>query len=70
LTGARREREKRASPRRLRARWGVFSNRGECVVVFEDSQRDEAEEAARRLTTSTKSSHFVGRVKEEMPEAP
>jgi len=53
---------------RLKAFWGVFSQSLSAVVLFEHSQREQANQKAEELTASRKSPHFVQLVKKVIEE--
>ncbi len=53
---------------RLKAYWGVFSQALNPVVLFEYSQRKEAQTKAEQLSKSRKSPHFVQLVKKVIEE--
>ena len=53
---------------RLKAFWGVFSQSLNPVVMFEYSQRKQADAKAEQLSTSKKSPHFVQLVKKVIEE--
>jgi hypothetical protein len=52
----------------LKAFWGVFNQSLTPVVLFEYSQRKEAEKKAEELSQSRKSPHFVQLVKRVIEE--
>jgi hypothetical protein len=52
----------------LKAFWGVFSQSLTPVVMFEYSQRKEADQKAAELTESRKTPHFVQLVKKVIEE--
>lgn len=64
----RKSRAKVAKEVRLKAFWGVFSQSLTPVVMFEYSQRKEADKKAEDLSTSKKSPHFVQLVKKVINE--
>lgn len=64
----RKSRAKTAKEVRLKAFWGVFSQSLNPVVLFEYSQRDQADKKAEELTESKKSPHFVQLVKKVIEE--
>ncbi len=53
---------------RLKAFWGVFSQSMTPVVMFEYSQRKEADQKAAELSESRKTPHFVQLVKKVIEE--
>jgi hypothetical protein len=53
---------------RLKAFWGVFSQSLNPVVLFEYSQRKQAQKKADQLSESKKSPHFVQLVKKVIEE--
>ena len=53
---------------RLKAFWGVFSQSLTPVVMFEYSERKEADKKAEALSVSKKSPHFVQLVKKVIEE--
>jgi hypothetical protein len=61
-------RSKASKEVRLKAFWGVFSQSLNPVVLFEYSQREEAETKAKQLSESKKSPHFVQVVKKVIEE--
>lgn len=65
---ARRSRAKVAKEVRLKAYWGVFSQSLNPVVLFEYSQRKQAQKRAEELSQSRKSPHFVQLVKKVIEE--
>ena len=67
-TGARKSRAKAAKEVRLKAFWGVFSQSLNAVVLFEYSQRKQAEQKAKELSESKRSPHFVQLVKKVIEE--
>lgn len=64
----RKSRAKAAKEVRLKAFWGVFSQSLSPVVLFEYSQRKDADKRAEELSTSRKSPHFVQLVKKVIEE--
>lgn len=56
-------RAKAAKEVRLKAFWGVFTQSLNPVVLFEYSQRKQADARAKELTESKKTPHFVQLVK-------
>ena len=64
----RKSRAKVAKEVRLKAFWGVFSQSLTPVVMFEYSQRKEADKKAEDLSASKKSPHFVQLVKKVINE--
>jgi len=64
----RKSRAKASKEVRLKAFWGVFSQSLNPVVLFEYSQRDQADRKAEELTESRKSPHFVQLVKKVIEE--
>jgi len=64
----RKSRAKVAKEVRLKAFWGVFNQSLRRIVLFEFSQRAEADKKAAELTESQKSPHFVQLVKEVIEE--
>ena len=64
----RKSRAKAAKEVRLKAFWGVFSQSLNPVVLFEYSQRDQADKKAAELSESKKSPHFVQLVKKVIEE--
>ena len=64
----RKSRAKSAKEVRLKAFWGVFSQSLNPVVLFEYSQRNEAQKRAGELSASRKSPHFVQLVKKVIEE--
>jgi hypothetical protein len=67
-TPKRTSRSKASKEVRLKAFWGVFSQSLNPVVLFEYSQREEAEQKAKQLSESKKSPHFVQVVKKVIEE--
>ncbi len=67
-TAARKSRAKPAKEVRLKAYWGVFNQSLSAVVLFEYSQRKEANKKAKDLSESRKSPHFVQLVKKVIEE--
>ena len=67
-TTKRTSRSKASKEVRLKAFWGVFSQSLNPVVLFEYSQRDEADAKAKQLSESKKSPHFVQMVKKVFEE--
>ena len=53
---------------RLKAFWGVFNQTMSPVVLFEYSQRKEAQQKAEELSESKRSPHFVQLVKKVIEE--
>ena len=53
---------------RLKAFWGVFSQSLTPVVMFEYSERKEADKKAKELSEKKKSPHFVQLVKKVIEE--
>ena len=64
----RKSRAKAAKDIRLKAFWGVFNQSLKRVALFEFSEKKKAEKAAKDLTASGKSPHFVQPVKEVIQE--
>ncbi len=64
----RKSRAKASKEVRLKAFWGVFSQSLNPVVLFEYSQRDQADKKAEELSESRKSPHFVQLVKKVIEE--
>ena len=64
----RKSRAKSAKEVRLKAYWGVFSQSLTPVVLFEYSQRKEAQEKAEQLSGARKGPHFVQLVKKVIEE--
>lgn len=64
----RKSRAKAAKEVRLKAFWGVYSQSLTPVVLFEYSQRKEADAKAQELSDSKKSPHFVQLVKKVIDE--
>ena len=64
----RKPRTKVAKEVRLKAFWGVFSQSLNPVVLFEYSQRSQADAKAKDLSESKKSPHFVQLVKKIIEE--
>jgi hypothetical protein len=60
----RKSRQKSAKDIRLKAFWGVFNQSLKRVALFEYNEKKQAEKAAKDLTASGKSPHFVQPVKE------
>ncbi len=67
-TTKRKSRAKVVKEVRLKAFWGVFSQSLTPVVMFEYSERKEADKKAEELSTSKKSPHFVQLVKKVIEE--
>jgi hypothetical protein len=67
-TPARKRRAKSAKEVRLKAFWGVFNQSLSPVVLFEYSQRKEADNKAEELSQSRKSPHFVQLIKRVIEE--
>lgn len=67
-TTKRKSRAKVVKEVRLKAYWGVFSQSVTPVVLFEYSQRKEADAKAEALSKSRKSPHFVQLVKKVIEE--
>lgn len=67
-TTKRKSRAKVVKEVRLKAYWGVFSQSITPVVLFEYSQRKEADAKAEALSKSRKSPHFVQLVKKVIEE--
>jgi hypothetical protein len=65
---ARKSRSKSAKDVRLKAFWGVFNQSLKRVALFEFNEKKQAEKAAKDLTASGKSPHFVQPVKEVIQE--
>ena len=64
----RKSRAKSAKDIRLKAFWGVFNQSLKRVALFEFNEKKQAEKAAKDLTASGKSPHFVQPVKEVIQE--
>ena len=64
----RKSRAKTAKEVRLKAFWGVFNQSLRRVAMFEYADRAAAEKKAEQLSTSQKTPHFVGLVKEVIEE--
>ncbi|MBN1908347.1 MAG: hypothetical protein JW818_01285 [Pirellulales bacterium] len=64
----RKSRAKSAKEVRLKAFWGVFNQSLRRVALFEYADRAAADEKAEQLSTSQKTPHFVGLVKEVIEE--
>ncbi len=64
----RKSRAKTAKDIRLKAFWGVFNQSLKRVALFEFNEKKQAEKAAKDLTASGKSPHFVQPVKEVIQE--
>jgi uncharacterized membrane protein YdbT with pleckstrin-like domain len=64
----RKSRSKTAKEVRLKAFWGVFSQSMTPVVLFEYSQRKQADAKAKELSESKKTPHFVQLVKKVIEE--
>jgi len=64
----RKSRAKASKEVRLKAFWGVYSQAMNPVVLFEYSQRDQAQKKAEELTESRKSPHFVQIIKKVIEE--
>jgi len=64
----RKSRSKTPKEVRLKAFWGVFSQSMTPVVMFEYSQRKQADAKAQELTESKKTPHFVQMVKKVIEE--
>jgi hypothetical protein len=60
----RKSRSKSSKDIRLKAFWGVFNQSLKRVALFEYNEKKKAEKAAKDLTASGKSPHFVQPVKE------
>lgn len=60
----RKSRTKEPEEVRLKAYWGVFNQALKRVALYEFHQKKQAEEKAEALTASTKTPHFVRKVKE------
>ena len=67
-TTKRKSRAKVTKEVRLKALWGVFSQSLTPVVMFEYSERKEADKRAKELSESKKSPHFVQLVKKVIEE--
>jgi hypothetical protein len=53
---------------RMKMFWGVFNQSLKRVALYEFSQKKQAEKKASDLSNSSKSPHFVQKVKEEISE--
>ena len=62
----RKSRPKSSKDVRLKAFWGVFNQSLKRVALFEYNEKKLAEKAAKELTASGKSPHFVQPVKEQI----
>ena len=67
-TTKRKSRAKVVKEVRLKAFWGVFSQSLTPVVMFEYSERKEADKKAKELSESKKGPHFVQLVKKVIEE--
>ena len=65
---ATKRRKKTAAEVRVKLFWGVFSQSLKRVALYEFNQRKQAEKKAEQLSKSSKSPHFVQRVKEAVEE--
>ena len=65
---ASRAKKKTAADLRLRLFWGVFNQSMKRVALYEFNQKWAADKKASELTESSKSPHFVQRVKEMIEE--
>jgi len=64
----RKSRAKVATPTRMKAYWGVFSQSLKRVALYEYADRKAAEKKAADLSQSGKSPHFVQPVREAIEE--
>lgn len=64
----RKSRSKAAKDIRLKAFWGVFNQSLKRVALFEFNEKKKADKAAKDLSASGKSPHFVQPVKEVIQE--
>ncbi len=67
-TTRRKSRTKEAGEVRVKLYWGVFNQLLKRVALYEYHQKKEAERKAEALTETTKTPHFVRKVKEEVAE--
>ena len=67
-TTTRKSRAKVPKEVRLKAYWGVFNQSLSAVVLFEYSQRKQAETKAKELSESRRSPHFVQLIKKVLEE--
>jgi len=64
----RKSRAKVATPTRMKAYWGVFSQSLKRVALYEYADREAADQKAADLSQSGKSPHFVQPVREAIEE--
>jgi len=64
----RKSRAKKKAPEDIQMKlfWGVFNQTMKRIALYEYSQKKQAQEKAEQLTASSKSPHFVQKVKEEV----
>ena len=65
---ASRAKKKTAAEARMRLYWGVFNQSMKRVALYEFNQKRAADKKASELTESSKTPHFVQRVKEMIEE--